>query len=313
MKIAKKKKPEAAQETARSSWDIVRTDRPLNTVHNLLIAAVVCLALWNVICACWWMFGNQKNFGIIPCLPKSSSFFGVLTLLVGCFGAAAAYGLVTRKCGSWRMAAWALCGSALLKSGIAMTVSFLEGGIGVRAGVMAVVEAVLCLIAVGVVAYYPGRADHFSKPWKKELGHHLTIAGMFVLMFWCLYCGMWWLGTQRMVFNDRLVLEYPTVIPGFARYGWILGLISMCMVVYLIATVNGLVRYKRGSQWMAVLAFPVVVATQVAAYWLNYAVGSQWTYDAVGFLLKAVVIAAVGVAVARYYWTRKERFANKWE
>jgi len=301
--------------------DHKRTDRPLNVIHRFVIAAMVCMVVWNGYCAWNWLRTNtvlttDAGFPtILPFLPDIGPFVGVLTLVVTMMGVLALYGLITHKKNSWLYAVWSLCLSAAVKN-LLCVLLWLDGRFdGERIGVA--IDIVFCLIAMGAMRYYWSRQDNFAVDWKKELGHHLTVGAMFALMFWCAYCGVWWLGTQKMVFSSTWQVLYPVTIPSMGHRGWIIGLVAAMMVIYCIVTISGLLRHKKLSNYLAVLTFPLVVLMNLVAYWHeNFA---NRYYRSVlepctetPFLLITALIGGIGVLVYIYYKSRKDRFCNSW-
>lgn len=298
-----------------------RCDRPLNVIHRFFIAAMVCMVAWNGYSAWNWLRTNTvlttdaRSSAILPFLPDIGPFVGVLALVVTVMGALSLYGLITLKKNSWQYAVWSLCLSAAVNALLCIFLWLTERYDGERIGVA--IGMVSCIIAMGALQYYWRRQNNFTFDWKKELGHHLTIGAMFALMFWCAYCGIWWLGTEKIVFSSTWQMSYPITLPRMGHWGWIIGLVSMVMVIYCIVTVTGLLRHKNVSDHLAVLAFPMVVVMNLAAYWhedlaIRYYRSVPDTCMETPFLLMTALIGGVGLLVYIYYRSRKDRFSNSW-
>ena len=321
MKTVEKKK--TATVPAKHVLAEQKCDCPLTVVHRFIIAAMVCLTVWNGYCAFNWLrtdkfFATGRRFpSILPFLPDAGPFIGIVTLGVTMFAAISLYGLITLKKNAWLYSVLSLCLSSGVKNLICIPVWFTEQYGGTKAGIMCVIETVLCLISVATLWYYAYRSDNFEKEWTKELGHHLTIGAMFVLMIWCGYCAIWWLGTEKVVFSSTWHVEYPTTLPRLGHRGWILGIVAAVMVIYCIATISGLSRYKKASNYLAILAFPLVAVLQIVGYWYEYIAARIYgsvnvMCNEVPFLVVTALIFAVGILVCTYYKSRKDRFCNSW-
>lgn len=294
-----------------------RTDVRMTAVHNLMIAFVVILAVWNGVLAFYWMNPDLPvRIQFLPKYPDAAPLFGVLTLVAALVMGLAAYGLGMMKEKSFSLAVYSVLAAAFVRYALYLPVWALEG---IKGSCLAVflVDAVSSVGAIGLFLYYRNKQDHFNVKWSKDAVHHLVIVGMFLLLGWCAYCGIWWMGTQEVVFSAVWSIGYPQNLPCLPQGGWPFGLLSAIMVVYCIAGINGLIRRSKNAEIMAVLAFPLMAELQLGAYCYetiqsNVIGATPVQYRETGFLLLTACFVLLGFVLLKYYKSRTDEFCNSW-